>query len=222
MRYNPRQQRYPPHCTAYRCRRELRQPNKDWTIRPKVDPATPFGSLLRLRDPDRGDSDPDRPRVSWVRSASRNRAYTCESKTGPAGERCWSIPVVFPEAFTRLVDSHLALCAAPSSRTSFSCIQRQKVRLTMNTSAEPLHSSCRASLFLHPHPRLLKTDLTRCRKARTLKHLTVRLVGQYNIGWTDNTPYESGVCLERTVSLLNDGEELQLEKGEHTFEVSPS
>lgn len=60
----------------------------------------------------------------------------------------------------------------------------------------------------------------RCRKARTLKHLTVRLVGQYNIGWTDNTPYESGVCLEKTVSLLNDGEEMQLEKGEHTFEVS--
>ncbi|KWU43089.1 Proteophosphoglycan ppg4, partial [Rhodotorula sp. JG-1b] len=59
-------------------------------------------------------------------------------------------------------------------------------------------------------------------KARTLKHLTVRLVGQYNIGWTDNTPYESGICLERTVSLLPDGEEMQLEKGEHTFEVRPS
>lgn len=58
------------------------------------------------------------------------------------------------------------------------------------------------------------------RKPRTLKHLTVRLVGQYNIGWTDNTPYESGTCLERTVSLLNEGEEVQLERGEHTFEVS--
>lgn len=47
----------------------------------------------------------------------------------------------------------------------------------------------------------------------------MRLIGRYDIGWNDSTPYESGVCLERTVSLLSDGEELQLEKGEHTFEV---
>jgi hypothetical protein len=52
--------------------------------------------------------------------------------------------------------------------------------------------------------------------------LTVRLVGRYDIGWIDSTPYESGVCLERTVSLLKEGEEVQLERGEHTFEVSPS
>lgn len=57
-------------------------------------------------------------------------------------------------------------------------------------------------------------------KARALKHLTVRLVGRYDIGWTDSTPYESGICLERTVSLLKEGEEVQLERGEHTFEVS--
>lgn len=47
----------------------------------------------------------------------------------------------------------------------------------------------------------------------------MRLVGRYDIGWDDSTPYESGICLERTVSLIQDGEVAQLEKGEHTFEV---
>ncbi|BGP61365.1 hypothetical protein NBRC10512_003678 [Rhodotorula toruloides] len=80
--------------------------------------------------------------------------------------------------------------------------------------------------FLHPEPDGRPSDDEFVRgnvrlwlpKPRTLKHLTVRLIGRYDIGWNDSTPYESGVCLERTVSLLSDGEELQLEKGEHTFE----
>lgn len=56
-------------------------------------------------------------------------------------------------------------------------------------------------------------------KPRTLKHFTVRLRGLYDIGWNDATPYESGICLEKTVSLFEDGSEVTLEKGEHTFEV---
>ncbi|GAA5989603.1 hypothetical protein JCM10908_000549 [Rhodotorula pacifica] len=80
--------------------------------------------------------------------------------------------------------------------------------------------------FLHPTPEGMPSDDEFVRgtvtlylpKARALKHLTVRLVGRYDIGWTDSTPYESGICLERTVSLLKEGEEVQLERGEHTFE----
>ncbi|TKA51709.1 hypothetical protein B0A53_05414 [Rhodotorula sp. CCFEE 5036] len=64
--------------------------------------------------------------------------------------------------------------------------------------------------FLHPTPEGMPSD--------DEFHLTVRLVGRYDIGWIDSTPYESGVCLERTVSLLKEGEEVQLERGEHTFE----
>lgn len=84
-------------------------------------------------------------------------------------------------------------------------------------------SGCGCRAFSPPSSRLAFRgspwrDISR-RKPRTLKHLTVRLIGRYDIGWNDSTPYESGVCLERTVSLLSDGEELQLEKGEHTFEV---
>ncbi|BGP40006.1 hypothetical protein JCM10450v2_003986 [Rhodotorula kratochvilovae] len=80
--------------------------------------------------------------------------------------------------------------------------------------------------FLHPGPadvpsedEMVKGTVTLwLSKPRTLKHLTVRLVGRYDIGWPDSTPYESGICLERTVSLIQEGEEAQLEKGEHTFE----
>ncbi|KWU43092.1 hypothetical protein RHOSPDRAFT_26550 [Rhodotorula sp. JG-1b] len=80
--------------------------------------------------------------------------------------------------------------------------------------------------FLHPTPEGMPSDDEFVRgtvtlylpKPRALKHLTVRLVGRYDIGWIDSTPYESGVCLERTVSLLQEGEEVQLERGEHTFE----
>ncbi|GAA5824110.1 hypothetical protein JCM11251_001526 [Rhodosporidiobolus azoricus] len=80
--------------------------------------------------------------------------------------------------------------------------------------------------FLHPSPEGVPTDdelvtgqvRLRLPKARTLKHLTVWLVGRYDIGWPDQTPYESGKCLERTVSLVQGDEELQLEKGEHVFE----
>ncbi|GAA5999006.1 uncharacterized protein JCM10292_003251 [Rhodotorula paludigena] len=80
--------------------------------------------------------------------------------------------------------------------------------------------------FLHPGPddqpsedEIVKGTVTLwLPKPRALKHLTVRLVGRYDIGWDDSTPYESGICLERTVSLIQDGEVAQLEKGEHTFE----
>ncbi|GAA5998490.1 hypothetical protein JCM5350_003034, partial [Sporobolomyces pararoseus] len=46
----------------------------------------------------------------------------------------------------------------------------------------------------------------------------VRLRGLYDIGWNDATPYESGICLEKKVSLFEEGNEVTLEKGEHTFE----
>ncbi|GAA6027182.1 hypothetical protein JCM8097_002462 [Rhodosporidiobolus ruineniae] len=80
--------------------------------------------------------------------------------------------------------------------------------------------------FLHPSPEGQPTDdelvtgtvTLWLPKPRTLKHLTVRLVGRYDIGWPDQTPYESGTCLERTVSLVQGEEELHLEKGEHVFE----
>ncbi|GAA5899240.1 hypothetical protein JCM6882_009292 [Rhodosporidiobolus microsporus] len=80
--------------------------------------------------------------------------------------------------------------------------------------------------FLHPSPEGVPTDDELVTgtvrlwlpKPRTLKHLTVRLVGRYDIGWPDQTPYESGKCLERTVSLVQGNEELHLAKGEHMFE----
>ncbi|GAA5959797.1 hypothetical protein JCM21900_001018 [Sporobolomyces salmonicolor] len=80
--------------------------------------------------------------------------------------------------------------------------------------------------FLHPAPEGVPTDDEIVQgtvtlwlpKPRSLKHLTVRLVGLYDIGWNDSTPYESGVCLEKTVALFRDGEVVELEKGEHTFE----
>lgn len=47
----------------------------------------------------------------------------------------------------------------------------------------------------------------------------MRLRGLYDIGWNDATPYESGICLEKDVALFEGGNEVELEKGEHTFEV---
>ena len=47
----------------------------------------------------------------------------------------------------------------------------------------------------------------------------MRLRGLYDIGWNDATPYESGICLEKDVQLFERGKEVELEKGEHTFEV---
>ncbi|GAA5897062.1 hypothetical protein JCM8208_006157 [Rhodotorula glutinis] len=94
--------------------------------------------------------------------------------------------------------------------------------------AQPsLHISLAQDVFfLHPSPGdepsddeiIQGTVSLYLPKARSLKHLTVRLVGRYDIGWPDSTPYESGVCLERTVSLIQGGEAAQLGKGEHTFE----
>ncbi|GAA5851155.1 hypothetical protein JCM8547_004149 [Rhodosporidiobolus lusitaniae] len=81
--------------------------------------------------------------------------------------------------------------------------------------------------FLHPSAEGIPTDDEMVNgtvtlylpKPRTLKHLTVRLIGRYDIGWNDASPYESGTILERTVSLLGENEpELPLEKGEHVFE----
>ncbi|BGP01253.1 Proteophosphoglycan ppg4 [Rhodotorula toruloides ATCC 204091] len=80
--------------------------------------------------------------------------------------------------------------------------------------------------FVHPAAEGVPTDSERLRghvslwlpKARSIKDLSVRFFARYDIAWPDTTPYESGVCLERTVSLVNDGEEMQLDKGEHTFE----
>ncbi|GAA5899208.1 hypothetical protein JCM6882_009284 [Rhodosporidiobolus microsporus] len=80
--------------------------------------------------------------------------------------------------------------------------------------------------FLHPSPEGVPTNDELVTgtvrlwlpKPRTLKHLTVRLVGRYDIGWPDRAPYESGTCLDRTVSLVQGDEELQLGKGEHVFE----
>ncbi|GAA5943731.1 uncharacterized protein JCM15063_005819 [Sporobolomyces koalae] len=80
--------------------------------------------------------------------------------------------------------------------------------------------------FLHPAPEgvptydeiIAGTVTLWLPKPRTLKHFTVRLRGLYDIGWNDSTPYESGICLEKTVSLCQEGTEVSLEKGEHTFE----
>ncbi|GAA6016537.1 hypothetical protein JCM11491_002354 [Sporobolomyces phaffii] len=80
--------------------------------------------------------------------------------------------------------------------------------------------------FLHPAPPgvptydefIAGTVTLWLPKPRTLKHFTVRLRGLYDIGWNDATPYESGICLEKTVSLFEEGNEVSLEKGEHTFE----
>ncbi|GAA5824172.1 hypothetical protein JCM11251_001551 [Rhodosporidiobolus azoricus] len=83
------------------------------------------------------------------------------------------------------------------------------------------------TFFLHPNPQVGapthdETFTGHIRlwlpKSRILKNLTVTLVGQYDIGWPDSRPFETGKLLERTVSLVQGGEGLKLEKGEHTFE----
>lgn len=63
-------------------------------------------------------------------------------------------------------------------------------------------------------------------KPRTLRHLSVQLLGRQDIGWADNRPYETSIILDREVTLhdsLGAKEEqahLKLDKGEHTFEFS--
>lgn len=54
-------------------------------------------------------------------------------------------------------------------------------------------------------------------KARTLTHLKVRLITRFDISWPDSSrAYESGVLLDKTISLVNTaGEATKLEKGEH-------
>ncbi|GAA5892710.1 hypothetical protein JCM6882_000561 [Rhodosporidiobolus microsporus] len=59
-------------------------------------------------------------------------------------------------------------------------------------------------------------------KPRRLKSLSVRMFGKYDISWPTESartpPFESGVLSERMVNLLGEGEEVELEKGGHTFE----
>ncbi|ORY80773.1 hypothetical protein BCR35DRAFT_304355 [Leucosporidium creatinivorum] len=65
-------------------------------------------------------------------------------------------------------------------------------------------------------------------KARTLRHLAVRVLGRQDIGWSDNRPYESSIVLDREVTLHDslssksddDDAHLRLERGEHTWEFS--
>ncbi|GAA5989612.1 hypothetical protein JCM10908_000552 [Rhodotorula pacifica] len=82
-------------------------------------------------------------------------------------------------------------------------------------------------VYLHPapegptHDEFVRGTVTLyLPKPRTLKHLIVRLVGEYSITWPDVAPYESGTCLDRSVSLLDDGEEIELDRGEHIFTFS--
>lgn len=82
------------------------------------------------------------------------------------------------------------------------------------------------TLFLHPTPvdkpsmdpvvhGIVTLNLP---KSRTVKYLTVKLVGKQDIGWPSSRPYESTTTIEREVSLFRDeDEETVLEKGEHTF-----
>ncbi|GAA5824184.1 hypothetical protein JCM11251_001557 [Rhodosporidiobolus azoricus] len=100
--------------------------------------------------------------------------------------------------------------------------------LAQPTLEVSLFPRAREDFFLHPNPTVGaptedETVTGHVRlwlpKPRTLKDLTVTLVGQYDIGWPDSSrPYESGKFLERTVSLVQGSEGLKLEKGEHTFE----
>ncbi|ORY80777.1 hypothetical protein BCR35DRAFT_304357 [Leucosporidium creatinivorum] len=64
-------------------------------------------------------------------------------------------------------------------------------------------------------------------KARTLRHLSVQVLGLQDIGWGDNRAIESSIVLDREVTLLDslaskadddDSAHLKLEKGEHTWE----
>ncbi|KAL8286782.1 hypothetical protein RQP46_004310 [Phenoliferia psychrophenolica] len=57
-------------------------------------------------------------------------------------------------------------------------------------------------------------------KPRTLKSLTVRLVGTQIIGWNGVYPYEETTSLFKTVSLIPEGEDAHLDKGGHTFTFS--
>lgn len=92
----------------------------------------------------------------------------------------------------------------------------------------PRRSTFEDVFFVHPAAEGIPTDSERLRghvslwlpKARSIKDLSVRFFCRYDIAWPDTIPYESGMCMERTVSLVSDGEELLLDKGEHTFEVS--
>ncbi|KAM0787812.1 hypothetical protein ACM66B_003866 [Microbotryomycetes sp. NB124-2] len=56
-------------------------------------------------------------------------------------------------------------------------------------------------------------------KARALRNLSVKLVGRVDLGWV-NKPYESFVVLEKTIELVPDDKDIQLEKGEHVFAFS--
>lgn len=62
-------------------------------------------------------------------------------------------------------------------------------------------------------------------KAKTLRHLSVKVVGRQDIGWSDHRPHESFISLDREVTLhdsLSSSEDahLKLERGEHTWEFS--
>ncbi|GAA5863703.1 hypothetical protein JCM8547_003697 [Rhodosporidiobolus lusitaniae] len=61
-------------------------------------------------------------------------------------------------------------------------------------------------------------------KPRKLKQLVARMIGRYDITWPAESgrspPYENGVLNERSVSLIKEGEEVELEKGAHTFEFN--
>ncbi|KAI5474797.1 Ankyrin repeat protein [Pseudohyphozyma bogoriensis] len=84
-------------------------------------------------------------------------------------------------------------------------------------------------IFLHPAPEgvtpmydpmVIGSVTLSLPKPKRLKQLTVTLQGLQDIAFPNNEkPYESAVTLSREVSLL-DGGEVELEKGEHTFEFS--
>lgn len=57
-------------------------------------------------------------------------------------------------------------------------------------------------------------------KARHLRHLSVKLHGRQDIGWPDSRPYESASSLEKEVALIEDDQDVLLERGEHSFSFS--
>jgi hypothetical protein len=98
--------------------------------------------------------------------------------------------------------------------TSDPMVQGTYVVGSRQPSRADLASSHRVTLFLP--------------KARTLRHLSVRVIGRQDIGWSDHRPHESFISLDREVTLHDslssknddDGAHLKLEKGEHTWEFS--
>ncbi|ORY92839.1 hypothetical protein BCR35DRAFT_298408 [Leucosporidium creatinivorum] len=83
-------------------------------------------------------------------------------------------------------------------------------------------------LYLHPQaeegrpthdPSVEGTVTLYLPKARALNHLSIKLTGRTDLGWKTR-PYESFVCLEKSIELVAEDKDRMLEKGEHVFAFS--